>query len=360
MNAKSLAALTLAVFLLFASMFSVSGCGKGGADKNTGLGAAVENNGNGGDTGSAPVAGGSETAGSGESAGSGGQTTAGASEDALASSTPDNAAGTPATGPSGGASSSPSGGAPDPVVSVPPGQSGSNDDDEQPDAATIGDSESTGENIEPEYSGGPPQSDLQPGESPSGSPSSSPAPDASGVEPASPSASEPASSSSDPQPGSSPSDPQPGSTPSGSAEPDSTVPPAPGPSSQPPGESAQEAIIGLWKPAALDLTSGTEQENAAASMLADSLCVFSADGSFRLILPKSFLDMIQDSNDSEAIFNITNGTWEKAGVDPDGNPVYSLSIPALAGFGYGAAELKVIDGFIVFSGYDGIKLARFE
>ena len=162
-----------------------------------------------------------------------------------------------------------------------------------------------------------------------------------------------------PSPGSSPDSPSTDASPS-IPSPSATVEPSAQPATPPDASPEQEAIVGLWKPAALDLVGASEQELMAAAMLGDSLCNFKADGSFQLILPKSFLEMIQDANDSDTIFNITNGSWRRSGADPDGTTVYSLSIPALEAFGYGSADLRIIDGFIVFGGFDGIKLARFE
>ena len=122
---------------------------------------------------------------------------------------------------------------------------------------------------------------------------------------------------------------------------------------------AQEAIVGLWKPVDIDWQ-GNEEENTAASMLGDSLCIFSADGSFRILLPSSFLEFMQDDSSSDMLFSTTNGTWERTGVASDGNAVYSLSIPVLISFGFGTLDLQVIDGYIVFEGYDQMRLSRFE
>ena len=165
------------------------------------------------------------------------------------------------------------------------------------------------------------------------------------------------------QPGSTPEN-QPDSAQPGPSqtEPPQTDPPSASPSTTPsPSDTspAQEPIVGLWKPVDIAWT-GTEQENETASMLADSLCIFSADGSFRLILPKSFLDMLQGSADSDTIFSVTNGSWEVVGVGADGNTIYSLSMPAFSSFGYGGANMQIIDGFIIFEGFDQIRLARLE
>ena len=122
---------------------------------------------------------------------------------------------------------------------------------------------------------------------------------------------------------------------------------------------APEAVIGMWKPVDINWQ-GNEEENAAAAMLSDSLCIFSADGTFRLILPNSFLEFLQDDSDADLLFSITNGTWEKSGVASDGSAKYSLSIPALSSFGFGALNLQVVNGFLVFDDYDQMRLARYE
>lgn len=99
-------------------------------------------------------------------------------------------------------------------------------------------------------------------------------------------------------------------------------------------------------------------------MLSDSLCIFNADGSFRLILPNSFLDVMQVMQDSaggdDLLFNITNGTWARIGSAPNGNVQYSLTIPALTAFGFGSLNLQYADGFLIFEDYDQMRLARFE
>ena len=122
---------------------------------------------------------------------------------------------------------------------------------------------------------------------------------------------------------------------------------------------APEAVIGMWKPVDINWQ-GNEEENAAAAMLSDSLCIFSADGAFRLILPNSFLEFLQDDSERDLLFSITNGTWEKSGVAPDGSAKYSLSIPALTSFGFGSLNLQVSNGFLVFDDYDQMRLARYE
>jgi hypothetical protein len=96
----------------------------------------------------------------------------------------------------------------------------------------------------------------------------------------------------------------------------------------------------------------SEQEQLIAAAFMDTMWIFSADSTFRLILPSSLSEIFNEQSSSEALFNMTNGTWAFIGPGTDGNARYSLTVPAFAEFGVPSIGLKIVNGFIVLGDSD--------